>query len=194
MIANGALSPPIFLRGKSGRGHSFKAELSKPCAWQVPIPHPLFLKTFMGRRRKANPSCPLSLVPCPLSPVPRSCLGTAGAPSCAPSPDGAPGPGTQGAPRDTQAPEPGGGHTGTRTGTELAPAGGVGDERMKGRRRIRVGFGAAAAPGSRGVLRGAVFGPQNRGVPASPGGSREGAAGSSGWGEGKDARPSLRTS
>lgn len=145
MIANGVLSPPIFLRGKSGRGRSFKAELSKPCAWEVPIPHPLFLKTFMGRRRKANPSCPLALVPCPLS------LGAVWAPSCAPSPDGAPGPGTQGAPRDTQTPDPGGGHTGTRTGTELAPAGGVGEKRMKGRRRIRVGFGAAAAPGSRGV-------------------------------------------
>lgn len=166
MIANGALSPPIFLRGKSGRGRSFKAELSKPCAWEVPIPPPLFLKTLMGRRRKANPSCPLSLVPCPLS------LGAVWAPSCAPSPDGAPGPGTQGAPRDTQAPEPGGGHTGTRTGTELAPAGGVGDERMKGRRRIRVVFGAAAAPGSRGVCAVPCLVPKiegSRRVPGDPG-------------------------
>lgn len=149
MIANGVLSPPIFLRGKSGRGRSFKAELSKPCAWEVPIPHPLFLKTFMGRRRKANPSCPLALVPCPLS------LGAVWAPRghrpVPPAPTAPPAPAPKGHRGTPKPPSRGGGHTGTRTGTELAPAGGVGEKRMKGRRRIRVGFGAAAAPGSRGV-------------------------------------------
>lgn len=189
MIANGALSPPIFLRGKSGRGRSFKAELSKPCAWEVPIPHPLFLKTFMGRRRKANPSCPLSLVPCPLS------LGAVWAPSCAPSPDGAPGPGTQGAPRDTQAPDPGGGGThGDKDGDRAVPCRGCRGREDEGSKKDPGWFWGCCSSGEQWGLRGAVFGPQNRGVPASPGGSREGAAGSSGWGEGKDARPSLRTS
>lgn len=192
MIANGVLSPPIFLRGKSGRGRSFKAELSKPCAWEVPIPHPLFLKTFMGRRRKANPSCPLALVPCPLS------LGAVWAPRghrpVPPAPTEPPAPAPKGHRGTPKPPSWGGGTHGDKDGDRAGPCRGCRGEEDEGSKKDPGWFWGCCSSGEPWGLHGAVFGPQNRGVPASPGGSREGAAGSSGWGEGKDARPSLRTS